>query len=727
MQTDELQRRDHSYASFSSRVVATLLDYAFLALLLFLLRYLFDIHISFVFELLLFFLYSTFMLTTKLQGTLGKWLTGLYVCNQDGRTLSYKEALMRSGFALISYTLILPLFVLFFTKKRQTFHDLMAQTFVIDKTQKYTLFSKKTPNLVKTNKFTKLLVTGLVTALVLFVLINAGPVFVVYSMLYYNHYQSYKESFFQQHTVDTYNDPKILFYKSELEKNVAPFIEASDLYTRFQYDTKIEIAEECLAHHYKEHTKSYGVSRNIYTNARNSYANTEEKRDKAKENEHKMGQHFYTYDSNLVHHTIENFLKPTQENSPCDSLVDVDTLYSKFLSLYIYDYLVNNIQHPYSQPQQREIDWYNTLITLMPQLLDAIQEKKQQLALQKQQRASQKQAQKERYEQSIRDDVAKHLKELATNTQKRHLPLFKLHEFGADLDVRIEDGRTALILAALHKNAHFVSNLLFYDVDTDTKDRFNKTAIDYIDKKEAPHIYGMLKIHDALKKAPEFKEKVYHESASYDYKTDTVTVRKSGQDSTTWSPLVLAIKDKDQKMVRHYIEQKQYLDHTTNNGSPPLFASILFNNKLAFKFLLDSGADIDQQNNSGQTALHAALFQKDTYFIAMLLKNGANFYLRDSSEQSAFTQALLSNDISIVKLFLKHNADVNYQYKRDETPLTLVAKGCQNYEMTRFLLKSGADPDLRDKYGFSTRDGLSRYCRDKVAYKKFITLINSYE
>ena len=41
------------------------------------------------------------------------------------------------------------------------------------------------------------------------------------------------------------------FYKSELEKNVASFIEASDLYTRFQYDTKIEIAQECLEHHYK--------------------------------------------------------------------------------------------------------------------------------------------------------------------------------------------------------------------------------------------------------------------------------------------------------------------------------------------------------------------------------------------------------------------------------------------------------------------------------------------
>ena len=237
----------------------------------------------------------------------------------------------------------------------------------------------------------------------------------------------------------------------------------------------------------------------------------------------------------------------------------------------------------------------------------------------------------------------------------------------------------------------------------------------------------MFKMHDALKKAPEFTEKVYHELASYDYKTDTVRVRKHGQDSSTWSPLVLAIKDKDQKMVRHYIDQKQYLNHTTNNGSSPLLASILFNNKLAFKFLLDSGADIDQQNNSGQTALHAAVLQKDIYFIALLLKKGASMYLRDSSEQSAFTQALLSNEISIVELFVKNNVDVNYQYKKSETPLMLVAKGCQNYEITRFLLRSGADPDLRDKYGFSTRDGLLRYCPDREAYKKFITLINSYK
>ncbi len=138
-----------------------------------------------------------------------------------------------------------------------------------------------------------------------------------------------------------------------------------------------------------------------------------------------------------------------------------------------------------------------------------------------------------------------------------------------------------------------------------------------------------------------------------------------------------------------------------------------------------SGKNIEERDKRGYTLLHNAVMAKSLKAVELLLEHGADMYARDSDGfYSPFS--LATEDIELFKLFLKHGADVNYQYNKSETALTLAAKGCRNFELVKLLLSKGADPDLIDKYGYTTRTGLFRYCKKNQNYEKMRGVLNAY-
>jgi uncharacterized RDD family membrane protein YckC len=78
------------------------------------------------------FLYEPLFLSSVLQGTPGKALLGLRITDLHGNRITFKKAIIRylmklvSGFALFIGYLIQP-----FTEKKQTLHDIVAETLVV--------------------------------------------------------------------------------------------------------------------------------------------------------------------------------------------------------------------------------------------------------------------------------------------------------------------------------------------------------------------------------------------------------------------------------------------------------------------------------------------------------------------------------------------------------------------------------------------------------------------
>jgi uncharacterized RDD family membrane protein YckC len=122
------------YAGFWVRVLASVTDGLILALPLTMVESLFgkDSIVTLILFFVLWWLYTSRMLSSSWKATVGKKIFAIEVLNEKGGTLTFRGASFRFVSSMISYILIIPIFMLFFTEKKQTLHDKIAKTIVLD-------------------------------------------------------------------------------------------------------------------------------------------------------------------------------------------------------------------------------------------------------------------------------------------------------------------------------------------------------------------------------------------------------------------------------------------------------------------------------------------------------------------------------------------------------------------------------------------------------------------
>ncbi len=81
------------------------------------------------------FAYGLFMESSRFQGTIGKILTGTVIVNKQGGRISFGQALGRNFGKWLTYFIpfFIGYFMVLFTDKGQSLHDLMAGTLVYKK------------------------------------------------------------------------------------------------------------------------------------------------------------------------------------------------------------------------------------------------------------------------------------------------------------------------------------------------------------------------------------------------------------------------------------------------------------------------------------------------------------------------------------------------------------------------------------------------------------------
>lgn len=91
--------------------------------------------------LIIYFIYYVFFNSSKIQATPGKMILGLCVTDINGARISFLRSLGRAAASIISFA-ILYIGYLFplFTEKKQTLHDIIASTVVVDVKRKSKLF-----------------------------------------------------------------------------------------------------------------------------------------------------------------------------------------------------------------------------------------------------------------------------------------------------------------------------------------------------------------------------------------------------------------------------------------------------------------------------------------------------------------------------------------------------------------------------------------------------------
>ena len=298
---------------------------------------------------------------------------------------------------------------------------------------------------------------------------------------------------------------------------------------------------------------------------------------------------------------------------------------------------------------------------------------------------------------------------------------------GMNANIYNEYGQTPIMVAAQRNNSRFIDCLKKAKVDVLLRDSNGETAFFYIKKplSKREEIFS-IRTYTALRRLEVYQmigtnAQIVQEEI--DLKKHIYKVWIEGalcEEFPMPKDITCIEREKTDRAGSRYEVYKKDI----KRGVPPIFAAIQNNLNNMLQKLLDEGADVELKNKFGTTPLGFAIYHNDDKLVETLLRHGANPNVIDGNGlYSPLSEACVANKTSTVKLLLNYGADVNYQYNKSETALTVATKGCKHFELVQLLLEHGANPKLTDSYGQDTISGLSRYCRDKNSYKKMMKLI----
>jgi len=188
----------------------------------------------------------------------------------------------------------------------------------------------------------------------------------------------------------------------------------------------------------------------------------------------------------------------------------------------------------------------------------------------------------------------------------------------------------------------------------------------------------------------------------------------------------------DTNQLQKLIDRGADVNNQGRKGMKPLFWALIRENLEGFKFLLDHGADpnaaVAIMQPPPENALTLAASMNDSRYLKELLKHGANPNLAvgNPSPQTAIFTASFYRQTNSISILLEYHADIDWKDTSNNTALhRAVYEG--SYESALFLYKNGADPLIKNSFGYTTVDTMKKYgdrgqtsSSDKRAFKALL-------
>lgn len=199
---------------------------------------------------------------------------------------------------------------------------------------------------------------------------------------------------------------------------------------------------------------------------------------------------------------------------------------------------------------------------------------------------------------------------------------------------------------------------------------------------------------------------------------------------------VAAVGGGDLQRAQQLLAQGANVNAIGKEGMTPLFWAIGKQNLEGFRFLLSHGAnpnlivrwkDTKGREQSENTLRLAAMLENAAYLQAALDAGGNPNLIVNSIRQTPLYTAILHQRRANVVLLLQRGAGINHLDKAQKTPINH-AISMNHYSLALLLLKRGADPKIKNRWGYSAIDTAKQFgnrgvvigSADEAAYTEFV-------
>ena len=264
-----------------------------------------------------------------------------------------------------------------------------------------------------------------------------------------------------------------------------------------------------------------------------------------------------------------------------------------------------------------------------------------------------------------------------------------LIERGADLDLRVEDRKTAMMMAAMFG---FTRNVLAL-LDAGANERNDPEGWTPL---AVAAFIGKVELAEALLKR------------SADPFADAGTL------GTPLHAAARALSGHDAEMTAlllRYVPPDSNIDPKDTMGFSPLAVAVSSGSAEAVRLLLDAGADPNFKLDGQGSVLHLASYISGVDEIAALVKAGADVNVVDASRHTPLHKAIMFGNVENAKCLIDAGAELDVRDEDGNTPLHLAAHAVwpklnreTRIACVDLLVSRGADKTIKNNDGDTPLD-----------------------